>query len=126
MKHCYFQVKLLGFSVYIQRLVKWVVLECVVACAGLYQIFSTKISLLSYLEMSSSTQYEAPTGSWNLKIRIGGSYDLDGYRRAIAALYGLWLFVLVGVAIVTIFARRSRNGVLRVQKIWLPIGLAIV
>jgi len=77
----------------------------------------------------SSNYYDQPTGSWNTKTHIYDS-GLNSFEEAKAALYGLWLFLLVGIAICAAFVTKSRSAlalsIFKPHKFWLAIALAIV
>ena len=79
--------------------------------------------------MSSSIYSDRPVGTWKAKIYIGES-EVEAYERAEAGLYGLWLLVLVGIAICAAFVKKSRSAIassiFKVHKFWLAIVLTIM
>lgn len=78
----------------------------------------------------SSSYYDSQTVGWDQKVQVGLNGYVSGYLIAVTAVYGIWLFALLGIAIWAMSANRSKSGigasVFKVHKFWLAVILAIV
>ena len=78
---------------------------------------------------SFNLAYFEPIGSWNAKVRVEYSH-YGPYQKAEAALSGLWLVLLIGLAVSTLILKKPRNAVtfsvFRVHKFWLALTLLIL
>lgn len=73
--------------------------------------------------------YEQGAGSWSAKHKLLGFRT--SFEQALTAFHGLWLFAIVGVAVIAVLtAKRSKSKVadliFRIHKFWLAILLAIL
>ena len=78
---------------------------------------------------SYSYSYFRPVGNWNTKIEIEHDY-FSSVRNVEAGLYGLWLALLIGLAITALILKKPRSAVtfsiFKVYKFWLVLVLFIL